>query len=86
MGGQSCSLGWLLPTTAKNQQNLVIEQELCIDYLRNMRDYQLLDPTQQNRSQQSRSQLSRSEVSYQQPPSLQTASSLTESDEVLDCS
>ena len=33
MGGRKFSLKWLLPITSKTQKNLVIEKELCIDYL-----------------------------------------------------
>ena len=40
MGGKSFSMKWLVPTSARSQANLVIEQELCIDYLRNMHDYE----------------------------------------------
>ena len=30
---------WLVPLKARTQANLVIEQELCIDYLRHMGDF-----------------------------------------------
>ena len=40
MGGQNgCTCKWLAPVKARTQSNLVIEQELCIDYLRHMGDF-----------------------------------------------
>ena len=48
MGDGEFSALWLLPTRSRTQQNLVIEKELSIDYLKNMREDQGEDYTRYN--------------------------------------
>ena len=57
MGGKDCSLKWMIPVKPNNKDNLVLEREISIAYLNDLKISDVLDNMPVSTRSRSRSRL-----------------------------